>query len=104
MLKGIVVLNIWRAFEASIDSAMHHVSKLRLSLPKTSRDVFEMLAKGKIIEASLATSLMNIVGFRNVAVQDYLSLDINILQAMIGNYLDDFRELTKVILELEKYN
>lgn len=66
-----IILNIQRACEASIDLAMHIVSDLKLGLPKTSREAFKYLEENDIIDHALAKTLMNMVGFRNIAVRDY---------------------------------
>lgn len=93
---------IMRACEASIDLAMHIVNGRRLGVPKTSREAFQLLQEAKIIEAGLAKSLMNMVGFRNIAVQDYQALDIDVLEGILEKHIDDFKDYTKVILQLER--
>lgn len=96
-----IILNIQRACEASVDLAMHLVSKHKLGLPKTNRDAFDILQGEGMIEEYLANNLMNMVGFRNIAVHDYQSLDINVLQSIIEKHLSDFLSFTKVVLGLE---
>ncbi|MFF2178985.1 DUF86 domain-containing protein [Lysinibacillus sp. NPDC058147] len=93
-----IILNIQRACEASIDLAMHTVSDLKLGLPKTSREAFKLLEENDIIDHALAKTLMNMVGFRNIAVHDYQAIDLNILQAIIENHLTDFKTYTEAIL------
>jgi len=93
-----IILNIQRACEASIDLAMHIVSDLKLGLPKTSREAFKLLEDNNIINHTLAKTLMNMVGFRNIAVHDYQTIELNILQAIIENHLDDFKVYTVAIL------
>lgn len=51
---------------------------------------------------NLANSLMNLVGFRNIAVHDYQVLDLNILEAILEKHIDDFKRLTTVIMSLLK--
>lgn len=97
-----IILNIQRACEASIDLAMHIVSERKLGIPRASREAFEILQKANIIEESLAQSLMNMVGFRNIAVHDYQALNLDILQVILEKHLDDFKSFTKIILQLEK--
>lgn len=97
-----MVLNIQRACEASIDLAMHLVSKHKLGLPQTSRDAFAILLEEGMLDRKLAVSLMNMVGFRNVAVHDYQSLDVNILESIIEKHMKDFLLFTQVIIELEQ--
>ncbi|MFJ6210516.1 DUF86 domain-containing protein [Lysinibacillus sp. NPDC092081] len=93
-----IILNVQRACEASIDLAMHIVSDLKLGLPKTSREAFKLLEEKDIIDHALAKTLINMVGFRNIAVHDYQAIDINILQAIIENHLGDFKSYTEAIL------
>lgn len=97
-----IILNIQRACEASIDLAMHLVSKHKLGLPKTSRDAFQMLQEEDMLDEYVAITLMNMVGFINIAVHDYQSLDIDILQSIIEKHLSDFLSFTKVIIALEQ--
>lgn len=97
-----IILNIQRACEASIDLAMHIVSERKLGVPKASREAFKLLLDAGLIENSLAKTLMNMVGFRNIAVHDYQQLDLNILKAILEKHIDDFKDFSKVILQLEE--
>ncbi|AWE09286.1 hypothetical protein DCE79_11505 [Lysinibacillus sp. 2017] len=97
-----IILNIQRACEASIDLAMHIVSERKLGVPKASREGFKLLQEAGLLDATLAKTLMNMVGFRNIAVHDYQSLELEILQAILEKHINDFKDFTKVILQLEK--
>ena len=96
-----IILNIQRACEASIDLAMHMVSEKKLGVPKTSREAFKLLQEAGLIDAALAKVLMNMVGFRNIAVHDYQALELEILEAILEKHLDDFKKFTKLALQLE---
>lgn len=96
-----IILNIQRACEASIDLAMHIVSERKLGVPKASRESFKMLQDAGLIDATLAKTLMNMVGFRNIAVHDYQALDLDILEAILDKHIDDFKDFTKIVLKLE---
>ncbi|MCK6257385.1 DUF86 domain-containing protein [Fictibacillus sp. KIGAM418] len=93
-----MVLNVKRACEASIDLAMHIIADKRLGLPQSSRDAFDMLQEHAIIEEQLAKRLKAMVGFRNIAVHDYQSLNIEILKEIVEKHLGDFKEFTRQIL------
>lgn len=97
-----IILNIQRACEASIDLAMHIVSERKLGVPKASREGFKLLHEAGIIDATLAKTLMNMVGFRNIALHDYQALELDILQAILEKHIDDFKHFTKIVLQLEK--
>ena len=96
-----IILNIQRACEASIDLAMHIVSERKLGVPKASREGFKLLQEAHIIDSSLAKTLMNMVGFRNIAVHDYQALKVDILEAILDKHIDDFKQFTQVVLQLE---
>jgi len=96
-----IILNIQRACEASIDIAMHLVRTRKLGLPKSSRDGFQLLEEAHLIDSSLSISLMNMVGFRNIAVHDYQSLNLDILQAILDQHLNDFLKFTRIVIQLE---
>jgi uncharacterized protein YutE (UPF0331/DUF86 family) len=94
-----IILNIQRACEASIDLAMHIVAEERLGLPQTSRDAFDMLRSHNIISDEIANRMKAMVGFRNIAVHDYQTINLEILQKIVENHLDDFTTFTKFILK-----
>ncbi|AOV09092.1 type VII toxin-antitoxin system HepT family RNase toxin [Sporosarcina ureilytica] len=96
-----IILNIQRACEASIDLAMHIVSERKLGVPKASREAFKLLHDANIIDAELAKTLMNMVGFRNIAVHDYQALELDILETILEKHVDDFKDFTKIILKLK---
>ncbi|MFF2589930.1 DUF86 domain-containing protein [Peribacillus butanolivorans] len=93
-----IILNIQRACESSIDLAMHIVAEQRLGLPQASRDAFDMLQTHSIIDENIAKRLKAMVGFRNIAVHDYQTLNLDILEKIVDNHLGDFTDYTKQIL------
>lgn len=95
-----IILNIQRACEACIDLAMHIVSEKKLGIPKISREAFDLLEKNNMIDTSIANSMKAMIGFRNIAVHDYQSINIQILQAIIEEHLEDFKMFTKQILKI----
>lgn len=94
-----IVLNIQRACEAAIDLAMHVVSEYKLGLPQNSRDAFMLLHQRAIIDEQLAVKMQAMVGFRNIAVHDYQSVNLVIVQAVIEKHLDDIRVFVKRMME-----
>lgn len=81
--------------------AMHLVSERKLGAPKTSREAFKLLDEAGLIEANLAKTLMNMVGFRNIAVHDYQALEYDILESILNKQINDFTQFTKALLQLE---
>jgi len=84
------ILNIQRACEAALDMGQHLIRREKLGVPQSARDVFALLAQAKWIESALAESLKRMVGFRNIAVHDYQSLQMPITVNIITQHLDEF--------------
>lgn len=95
-----IILNIQRACEAAIDLAMHIVSEKKLGIPQNSRDAFEVLYANNLINESLMSDLKSMVGFRNIAVHDYQSINLSIVEMIIKNHLDDFKKFTYEVNKL----
>lgn len=87
-----IILNIQRACEASIDLAMHIVSEKKLGIPQNSRDAFEVLNTNNFISNELTRKLKAMIGFRNIAVHNYKSINLEIVKEIIEKHLEDFRE------------
>ncbi|ART48663.1 type VII toxin-antitoxin system HepT family RNase toxin [Acidovorax carolinensis] len=93
------ILNIQRACEAALDMGQHLIRRDRLGVPQSARDVFALLAQSGRIEPPLAEGLQRMVGFRNIAVHDYQSLQLPITVAIIEKHLDEFLQYSKAILQ-----
>jgi uncharacterized protein YutE (UPF0331/DUF86 family) len=93
------ILNIQRACEAALDMGQYLIRRDRLGVPQSARDVFNLLAQAGWIEISLAESLKRMVGFRNIAVHDYQSLQLPITINVITRHLDEFLQYSAAILK-----
>ena len=93
------ILNIQRACEAALDMGQHLIRRDRLGVPQSARDVFTLLAQAGRIEQPLAEALQRMVGFRNIAVHDYQTLQLPITVAIIEKHLDEFLDYSKALLQ-----
>ena len=98
------ILNIQRACEAALDMGQHLIRREKLGVPQSSRDVFELLARAGWIETALAESLKHMIGFRNIAVHDYQTLQFPITVNVITQHLDEFLFFSETILKKESVN
>ncbi|HVJ47907.1 type VII toxin-antitoxin system HepT family RNase toxin [Desulfitobacterium sp.] len=94
-----IILNIQRGCEAAIDLAMHIVAENKWGIPQTSRDAFDILCQEKCIDESLAKSLKSMVGFRNIAVHNYQTLNLKIVSQVIEQHLDDLKKFSRIMLQ-----
>ena len=51
-------------------------------IPQNSADAFILLGKAGLIPAELVKEMINMTGFRNVAVHEYRELDMGVLRAI----------------------
>jgi uncharacterized protein YutE (UPF0331/DUF86 family) len=92
------ILNIQRACEAALDMGHHIIRRESLGLPQSSRDVFDLLATAHWLEPPLAQSMKHMVGFRNIAVHEYQTLQLPITVNIIERHLDEFLTFSRQML------
>jgi len=97
--QDIFVLNLQRAIESTIDIATHIISSEGLGLASTIKENFKILYESGIIDRELMKKMQAIVGFRNIAVHDYTSIDVEILKSILKNNLKDIEEFYTLILK-----
>ncbi len=77
-----MILNIERACQTAIDLAQHLVAVEILGMPQSSADAFILLARNKVITSITAENMVTMTGFRNIAIYEYQSMDMDILRAV----------------------
>jgi uncharacterized protein YutE (UPF0331/DUF86 family) len=101
-VQDIFVLNLQRAVQSTIDLAAHVVSSEGLGLPANMKEHFLMLQRAGVISEFLANKMTSMVGFRNIAIHDYESIDPDILKSILKTNLPDLEEFYTTILK--RYN
>lgn len=93
--QDVIVLNLSRAVQICVDVAMHYLASADSAVPQTMGQAFELLAIEGVIDTALAERLRRAVGFRNLAVHSYDTIDWALVFAISGDQLDDFRAFAK---------
>ncbi len=93
------ILNIQRACEAALDMGHHLIRREKLGVPQSARDVFTLLAQAGWISEELSDLLKRMVGFRNIAVHDYQTLQLPITVSIITKHLTGFTDFSQAILQ-----
>ena len=96
-----VILNIQRLIQQTIDLGAYIVKKHKFGIPKTSKEIFEILEKEKIIDKDLSKNLQKMVGFRNLAIHEYTKLRLEVIEYIIKERIFDALEFQKRIIEYE---
>ena len=96
--QDIIVLNLERAVQLSVDIAAHLLAELHQPAPMSMAEGFSLLCKEGIIDNFIAERMQRSVGFRNIAVHEYRLVDWDVVYAIITEHLDDFREYASQVI------
>ena len=97
-VQDIFVLNVQRAVQATLDLAAHIVADEGLGVPQELRENFDLLERNGILNRELSGRLRKMVGFRNIAVHEYESINLDILKSILQYNLRDLEECYMNIL------
>jgi uncharacterized protein YutE (UPF0331/DUF86 family) len=95
--QDIIALNLSRAVQLCIDLALHKISSSGEAAPSTMSGAFDTLVVLGAIDEALAKRMKSAVGFRNLAVHQYETMDWQIVHAICKRHLDDFRAFAVAI-------
>lgn len=96
-LQDILVLNLSRAVQVCVDIAAHMVAGSDFPPPDTMGKTFDQLAQAGFIPVELADRMKKAVGFRNVAVHAYETVDWHIVYAIATRHLEDFERFGRAV-------
>ena len=98
-IQDIIVFNLARAVQMSIDIGSHIISDTEEPAPRTMGEVFSTLEKLRAISTGTCLQMQKAVGFRNVAVHNYQAINWAIVYAICEHSLDDFRRFAAEVTE-----
>lgn len=96
--QDVVILNLTRAVQLSVDIATHILSSTNQPVPSTMVEAFTSLERAKIISPEIADKMKRSVGYRNVAVHNYDDINLSITFDIADKHLSDFKQYIKQIL------
>ena len=93
-----VLHNFQVAIQACIDIASHMVSDQGWELPPFLPGFFDVLTEHGVIENQLAETMRGMVGFRNILVHEYETVDLKRVHHYLQHNLDDFEQFFQAIV------
>jgi len=97
--QDIIVLNLERAVQICVDISAHIIAELKVPVPMTMAESFERLARAGVIDEKLMERMQKSVGFRNIAVHEYESINWNIVYSIITKHMNDFRDYAAAVVD-----
>ncbi len=73
--------------------------KAALGVPQSSREAFDALERDGGLDSELASALRRMVGFRNIAVHAYQTLERAIVVSILRERLGDFERFCAFALK-----
>jgi uncharacterized protein YutE (UPF0331/DUF86 family) len=96
-LQDILAVNLTRSVQLAVDIAAHLIAESSVSAPATMGEAFDRLVEMGVIEGDVASRMKRAVGFRNLAVHNYLVLDWTIVHRIAREHMDDFTAFASAI-------
>ena len=100
--QDILCLNLERAVQICVDIAAHIVSDGASVVPDTMAACFDTLYSQGVISETLSGRMRRAVGFRNISVHAYQTLDWAVVYAIATERLEDFLEFGRTMEKLLK--
>lgn len=99
--QDVIVLNISRCVQLSVDIAMHICAASTEKLPQTMGQSFDVLLIMGVLSNALAIKMKKSVGFRNIAMHNYDEIDLDLTYVIakehIENYVEFIRQIQRYI-------
>ena len=87
--QDIICLNLERAVQACVDIAAHIVSDTECTVPDSMAGTFDALERQGVLSRDLTERMRRAVGFRNISVHAYQTLDWEIVYSIATERLGD---------------
>lgn len=88
--QDIFTLNLTRAVQLCVDIGAHLIARQDKPAPDTMGQTFDVLTDMGVIPDDLAVRTKKAVGFRNIAVHNYETIDWHIAHVIATRHVKDF--------------
>ncbi len=95
--QDIILHNLQLSIQGCIDIVSHIISDEGWAIPGTVGGLFDILTKHKIISEELNERLKKMIGFRNVIVHEYETVDLEKVYKILNEDIKDIYALVKQI-------
>ena len=85
--------------EALNNMGSHVIADLQLGMVENYRDIPRILVERDYFSPDLGDLWMQMIGFRNVLVHDYLDVDRHLVYRVLQEYLEDISDLRHVFAQ-----
>jgi len=87
------------AIEAILDMGNHVIADMDLGIVNWYSDIPSILARKGYIDSDLEKKWLQMIGFRNTLVHDYLEIDRSIVYDILQNHLEDIEVAKRIFAQ-----
>jgi uncharacterized protein YutE (UPF0331/DUF86 family) len=87
------------AIEAVLDMGNHVIADSDMGIVNWYSDIPSILTKKGYIDSDLERKWLQMIGFRNTLVHDYLEIDRSIVYDILQNHLEDIEKIKRVFAQ-----
>jgi uncharacterized protein YutE (UPF0331/DUF86 family) len=87
------------SIEAILDMGNHVIADSDLGIINWYSDIPSILEKNGYIDSNLRRQWLQMIGFRNTLVHDYVEIDRRIVYDVLQNRLEDFEKIKRVFAQ-----
>lgn len=99
--QDVVILNLTRAVQLSVEIATHIYATTNQPVPATMAESFVKLEGVNIILPEIADKMKKSVGYRNVAIHTYDDADMSITYEFAYHHLENFKDFIRQVFSYE---
>ena len=88
--QDIVLFNLQIAIQGCVDIASHIIADNDWGVVENLGGLFDTLARKKVISIKTKKTMRKMVGFRNLIVHEYASLNMSLVYTLLKENLNDF--------------
>ena len=97
-LQDIISLNLQRAVQVCVDISAHISADFDRRPPSSMAESFEIMKSAGVLSDSLCERMKKSVGYRNIAVHEYATINWRMVFSISTEHLNDFREFSASVL------
>jgi uncharacterized protein YutE (UPF0331/DUF86 family) len=87
------------SIEAILDMGNHVIAESDLGIVNWYSDIPAILKRNGYINSHMEKEWLQMIGFRNTLVHDYLEIDRRIVYDVLQNHLEDFEKIKRVFAQ-----
>jgi uncharacterized protein YutE (UPF0331/DUF86 family) len=99
ILRGYVERTLQVCVQICLDIGAHLIAEFGFRHPQDNKDIFVVLHEQGIVPTEFLPVLMNMAGFRNIIVHDYVRVDNRSVYGVLKHHLDDFDRYARLVSE-----